>query len=124
MIFKAIYLVYFMENNFWYFPNLANVTQFSKKKKRCYILVVSRIRLIIKKLEWLKKISKLNQILFWDSVFWIFNIFIYINFECNNTNESIFIIIKSLLFLIVIFYFFMKFTELSIGNKKIFHWNI
>ena len=34
MILKAIYLVYFMENNFWYFPNLANVTQLSKKKKK------------------------------------------------------------------------------------------
>lgn len=63
-----------------------------------------------------------NKILFLDLFFWIFNIFIYINFECNNTNESIFIIIKSLLFLIVIFYFFIKFTEPLIEKKKNLPW--
>ena len=34
MILKAIYLAYFMENNFWYFLNSVNLTQFSKKKKK------------------------------------------------------------------------------------------
>ena len=64
-----------------------------------------------------------NKILFFDLFFWIFNIFIYINFECNNTNESIFIIIKLLLLFLIVFpYFYIKFITSLIEKKKNLPW--
>ena len=63
------------------------------------------------------KIRKfLNEFLLVDLIFWILNIFIYIDFKCDNL--EIIIIVKWLLGFLTLYYLLFKFSKIIIFEKN------